>query len=116
MTDPLELLDRVVRIADMALKIGDFRHWHAQCHVPESTLRVLIQQVEAVARKPCASADERVIGDEAVMMMQALLNAELHTLSGDVERGTRWRTIAGAFTPFLRSDLARLADGRPVLS
>ena len=77
MIDPLELLDRIVRIADMALKPP------AQCHVPELTLRELLEQVETVARRPCASSDERVIGDEAVMMMRRSFNAELHATGDD---------------------------------
>lgn len=105
MADPVELLDRVIKIADRAITPAP------DIKVPERTLRELALEVEGEWRKPCVSADERVIGDECSMLVQCLLNAELH--DGDIERVTRWRTLAKCFLPFLRTDLVRA--GRQVL-
>lgn len=109
MTDPVELLARVISIAEQALAPA------AGVTVPLATLLELAAQVRTEMQRPCASADDRVIGDEVGMLTQCLVLAECHRLDIDIGRATRWRTLAQCFLPFMRTDLARWGAGRQIL-
>jgi len=107
-TDPVELLERVVKIADRALARD------ATVAVPETTLRALANQIEA-ARLEHHDNGDRLIDDEAAMLLQALLNAELYALDRNDNKAIRWRIIASALIPFVRTDLALAVAGKQVL-
>jgi hypothetical protein len=101
------LLERVIAMAERAL------HPERGVTVPATTLRELATEVERARLLP-ANGD-RVIDDEAAMLLQCLLNMTAHRADRHEAFAVRWRTLAESFLPFVRTDLACAQAGRPVV-
>lgn len=95
------LLEHVVAIADLAIEPPP------NVNVTERTLGELRRELEEARAVPCEDSDSRIIGDEAVMLAQAIENMVLHRLDGRSDRALRWSYLARSFLAFVRTDLAK---------
>lgn len=100
----VELLGRVVAVADVVLAP------RPNVSVPADTVQTLRDTVMRRRAQTCLNED-CVVGDEAWMLAQAMVNTVLHRLDGNVERAVRWRMILQHLLPWVRTDLAvHMAD------
>lgn len=99
MREDVELLARVVAVADVVL---DPR---PNVTVPAETVQVLRDTVVRRREQTCLN-EHRVVGDEAWMLAQAMVNTVLYRLDGEVDRAVRWRMILQHLLPWVRTDLA----------
>lgn len=103
--EPLDLLERIVRVADVVLR--NKRHDDVdpgRLSVSDDVLLELWTQAELERLKP---REDRVVDDLATMLVRALQQIQWQRAAGDIDREQRWTLIASTFLPVLRTDWAR---------
>ena len=96
----LTLLENTVDVADLVLEPKP------NIDVPERTLRELRAELEEARRAPVDDPLDRIIGDEAVILAQAIHNVVLHRADRLEAPALRWSWLARAFLACVRTDLA----------
>jgi len=99
-----DMLDRLVALADRLTRAHDTGGWRS-----DGTVSVELDQLYGELRLMADDPQpDKIVDDTALLLTDCLrhLNANAGPL-GDAGLAMKWRTLSGAFLPFVRTDYAR---------
>lgn len=97
MTEPLPLLDWIVKAAEQALD------GPRNVTLADATIADLLERTRAELQKP---REARIVGYECVMLLEAIRRVQWARAEHDPDSETRWTMIARAPFVFIKTDLA----------